>query len=137
MSLVVVSDGVSSPPHEQIEQQLRAAHARGELRAGDRLPTVRALAADLGVAPNTVLRAYRDLEAAGVVVARGKRGTFIAESAPRPAAGAPAALPPADAELQLRAAAWTYTELGVRLGFDADTCLAAAAEAIAQRRHTA
>jgi GntR family transcriptional regulator len=55
------------------------------LAPGDRLPTVRELAANLGLAPNTVARAYRELEAAGTVVGRGRRGTFVAD---RPQAGA-------------------------------------------------
>ena len=52
--------------------------ASGDLPAGTRLPTVRALAADLGLAANTVARAYRELESDGVVVTEGRRGTFVA-----------------------------------------------------------
>lgn len=52
----------------------------GELPAGSRLPTVRGLAEELGVAPGTVARAYRELEEAGVVETRGRNGTFVALS---------------------------------------------------------
>ncbi len=66
------------PPFEQVRDGLAAAVRRGELAAGDRLPTVRALASDLGLASNTVARAYRELEEAGVVETRGRNGTFVA-----------------------------------------------------------
>jgi DNA-binding transcriptional regulator YhcF (GntR family) len=52
----------------------------GELTAGTKIPTVRALAAQLGLAPNTVARAYRELESDGVVETRGRQGSFIASS---------------------------------------------------------
>lgn len=54
-----------------------SAIAAGTLEAGERLPTVRSLAADLDVAPGTVARAYRELEAAGVIETRGRLGTFV------------------------------------------------------------
>jgi len=66
------------PPFEQVRDGLAAAVRNGELTPGDRLPTVRNLAADLGLASNTVARAYRELEAAGVVETRGRNGTFVA-----------------------------------------------------------
>ena len=53
----------------------------GELPAGAKLPTVRALADELGLAANTVARAYRELEQAGAVETRGRHGTFVALSA--------------------------------------------------------
>ena len=55
--------------------------ADGTLPAGTRLPTVRALSEQLGLAANTVARAYRELEADGVVVTEGRRGTFVASGA--------------------------------------------------------
>ena len=68
----------ATPPYEQVRAQL-AGHIRaGALRPGDKLPVVRALAADLGVATNTVARAYKELEALGVVETRGRAGTFVA-----------------------------------------------------------
>lgn len=65
------------PPYEQVKTAIRKAVARAELRPGDRLPTVRRLATELGLAPNTVARAYRELELAGLVQTRGRGGTFI------------------------------------------------------------
>jgi len=63
----------------------------GHLLAGTRLPTVRDLAGDLGLAANTVARAYRELESAGVVETRGRQGTFVAARNPTEAAMAEAA----------------------------------------------
>ncbi|MBI2243396.1 GntR family transcriptional regulator [Nocardioides sp.] len=67
-------------PYEQLRAQLATRAASGDLAAGTRLPTVRALAAELVLAVNTVARAYRELEADGVVVTEGRRGTFVAAS---------------------------------------------------------
>jgi DNA-binding transcriptional regulator YhcF (GntR family) len=73
-----VSSG--TPPYEQLRTQIAARVASGELATGTRLPTVRALAAELHLAANTVARVYRELEADGVVVTEGRRGTFVASS---------------------------------------------------------
>lgn len=67
----------SVPPFEQIRQAILAAANSGEAAVGTRLPPVRALAAHLGIAANTVARAYRELEQAGVVETRGRAGTII------------------------------------------------------------
>lgn len=69
------------PPFEQLRRQVATRAAVGDLPAGTRLPTVRALAAELGVSAGTVARAYRELEADGVVVTEGRRGTSVASSA--------------------------------------------------------
>jgi DNA-binding transcriptional regulator YhcF (GntR family) len=65
------------PPFEQVRSQIAAQVVGGELPTGTRLPTVRRLAAELGLAVNTVARAYRELEALGVVATRGRQGTFV------------------------------------------------------------
>ena len=65
------------PPFEQLRSGIASQVAAGTLPAGTRLATVRQLAADLGVAVNTVARAYRELEADGVIVTHGRRGTFV------------------------------------------------------------
>lgn len=65
------------PPFEQLRVQLREQVASGALAAGAKLPTVRSLAEDLGLAPNTVARAYRELEADGIIETRGRNGTFV------------------------------------------------------------
>ncbi len=68
MTLDLFLDAESpDPPYEQIRAQLAAQVARGVLPPGTKLPTVRALAETLGIAPNTVARAYRELEHSGVV----------------------------------------------------------------------
>lgn len=65
------------PPFEQLRAGVVAAVGAGTLAAGERLPTVRALASDLDVAPGTVARAYRELETAGIIETRGRAGTFV------------------------------------------------------------
>ena len=74
---VDVRSGV--PPFEQIRAQIATFVASGLLAPGTRLPTIRALAADLGVAAGTVARAYSELEAAGLVASRRRTGTVVAE----------------------------------------------------------
>ena len=66
------------PAYLQIVQQVRQAISLGMLRAGDQLPTVKEAVAVLAINPNTVLKAYRELEHAGVVEARRGQGTFVA-----------------------------------------------------------
>jgi DNA-binding transcriptional regulator YhcF (GntR family) len=66
------------PPYEQLRRQLAQLAGSGELPAGTRLPTVRALAGELGLAANTVARAYRELETSGIVETRGRGGTYVA-----------------------------------------------------------
>jgi len=72
------------PPFEQIRAQIVELAAGSALPVGTKLPTIRQLAADLGLAPGTVGRAYRELEAAGVVVSRVRHGTVIAPTRPTP-----------------------------------------------------
>lgn len=67
------------PPFEQLRQQIVRQVGSGVLVPGAQLPTVRRLAADLGLAPNTVARTYKELEAAGVVRTAGRRGTVVSE----------------------------------------------------------
>lgn len=78
MSTIAVDPASSEPPFEQVRHQVAAGAADGTLAAGHKLPTVRQLAADLGIAVNTVARAYRELESDGVIETHGRRGTFIA-----------------------------------------------------------
>ncbi|MFT4136719.1 GntR family transcriptional regulator [Microbacterium sp.] len=69
------------PPYEQVRRQLAADIDAGDLPAATRLPTVRRLADDLGVAQGTIARAYRELEAAGYVSTRGRNGTTVTDRA--------------------------------------------------------
>ena len=77
--MLVVDTASPVPPFEQLRLQLIAQIERRELPPGTQLPTVRRLAADLGLAPNTVARTYRELEQAGLVRTAGRRGTVVAE----------------------------------------------------------
>jgi GntR family transcriptional regulator len=70
------------PPYEQIRQQVVDMAAAGVLAEGSQLPPIRQLARDLGLASGTVARAYRELEAEGVIESRGRRGTFIRSGSP-------------------------------------------------------
>jgi GntR family transcriptional regulator len=75
------SSGV--PIYVQIESQVKNAVAAGALKAGQPLPSVRRLAADLGINPNTVARAYQELERDGMITTVPGGGTFVAEQVPR------------------------------------------------------
>ena len=92
----------ATPPYAQLRAEIARRAADGELSVGVRLPTVRALAEQTGVAVNTVARAYRELEADGVIETRGRAGSFVAAQDDMPAA--------------LRAAAVAYAQLAGRLG---------------------
>jgi GntR family transcriptional regulator len=71
-------DGKSGvPPYLQIVQQVKQALRMGVLEVGDQLPTVREVVAAVAVNPNTVLKAYRDLEREGLIEARAGHGTFV------------------------------------------------------------
>ena len=91
------------PPFEQLRAGIAAQVVDGSLPAGSKLPTVRALAEQLGLAVNTVARAYRELEGDGVVVTEGRRGTFVAATE-------------AGGSDQARVAAAAYVETARRLG---------------------
>jgi GntR family transcriptional regulator len=71
------------PFYRQILEQVKFGIAGGELEPGDQLPTVRQLAVDLSVNPNTVVRAYRELEIEGVIETHQGSGTFVGTKKPR------------------------------------------------------
>jgi len=77
--ILSVDPSATAPAYEQIRDQVVAAITSGAVRPGNRLPTVRQLAGDLGLAANTVARAYRELEAEGHVATRGRNGTIVLE----------------------------------------------------------
>jgi DNA-binding transcriptional regulator YhcF (GntR family) len=79
------------PLFDQLRNQIIEAIRAGTLPPGARLPTVRELAGQLGLAVNTVARAYRELESAGIVETRGRFGTFVARADPADTAMAAAA----------------------------------------------
>ena len=105
----------NGPPYAQLRDAIRQRIEHGELLAGDRLPTVRSCAEQLGLAPNTVARAYRELEAAGWISGRGRAGTFVADELPDADADADT-----DRDAHLAAAAEVYLRRAERLGYTHD-----------------
>lgn len=77
---IQIDHSAPQAPYDQLRRQIIAQVRDGRLIAGSKIPTVRALAADVGLAPNTVAKAYRQLSEVGVIETRGKQGTFIASS---------------------------------------------------------
>ncbi|GID32487.1 GntR family transcriptional regulator [Paractinoplanes brasiliensis] len=75
--MIVIDSASPVPPFEQLRAQLAGQIQEGTLAVGIRLPTIRRLAADLGLAVNTVGRAYRELEEAGLIETRGAAGSFV------------------------------------------------------------
>ncbi|MGP5388840.1 GntR family transcriptional regulator [Glutamicibacter arilaitensis] len=69
----------ATPPYEQIRSQIASLISLGDLPSGSKLPTVRALATDLGVAVGTVARAYKELEAEELITSRRRAGTVVNE----------------------------------------------------------
>ncbi len=74
---ITTSDGV--PIYQQVVNQIKFLIASGRLNSGDELPPIRVLAAQLLINPNTVARAYRELETAGIVEKRRTAGTYVSE----------------------------------------------------------
>lgn len=110
------------PPYEQIRAQLATLIVTGQLPPGRRLPPVRQLAGDLGLAAGTVARAYRELEAAGHVTTRRAAGTRVSQaSRPTPHAA------------QLAELAQEFADAVLALGVDADAALIAARAALDRR----
>lgn len=82
--MITVSLASPVPLHDQLVAELRRLIASGKLAQGDELPPVRQLAADLGIHPNTVARAYRELSGAGLLASVRGRGTVVISSVERP-----------------------------------------------------
>lgn len=120
--MLVVDPHSSEPPFEQLRQQIVEQVADGTLGPGDRLPTVRRLAGDLGIAPGTVARAYRELEADGVLEGRGRQGTFV-RAAMTDGKAAPAAA-------SARVAAERYADTVRSLGLEPAAALALVRQAL-------
>lgn len=120
--IVEIDPRSAVPPFEQLRVQILALIRSGSLRPGSRLPTVRQLAGDLGVAPNTVNRAYSELERERVVESRGRHGTFVA-------AGNTAT--PEEQREHLARLAADFVASARTLGFDNDDITRAVRQAIA------
>lgn len=77
LNFLIVDHEASEPPYEQLRRQITEVIDSGGLAPGEKLPPVRRLAEDLGLAANTVAKAYKELEARGVVATRGRAGTTV------------------------------------------------------------
>ncbi|MCX2182585.1 GntR family transcriptional regulator [Streptomyces sp. SKN60] len=107
----------TTAPYEQLRAHISERARSGELPVGYKLPTVRGLAEDLGLAANTVAKAYKALEADGVIETRGRNGTFVAAAS--------------DAASRLAAtAAAAYATEAHRLGLSHDAASAAVRDAL-------
>lgn len=114
------------PPYEQVRAQVAAMITGGTLPPGTRLPSIRQLAADLGLATGTVARAYRELEQAGLVLSSGRRGTRV--RAPQDWSEGMDEL---DVQARLRRAAEHYATLARQLRVAPDDAVAAIEAALA------
>ncbi len=121
--IVTVDPSSPVPPYEQLRAAIARMVTTRQLTVGSRLPTVRQLAADLGIAPGTVARAYRELEADGILVTRGRHGTHVGT--------APAPPPRAERQRRLAEAASAYAVTVRELGVDAGAALDTINEALA------
>ena len=110
------------PTYLQLVQQVRQAIRLGILRSGDQLPTVKEVVSSLTINPNTVLRAYRDLEHEGLLVSRPGIGTFVAEKAPPAIA--------ASSYRSLRAELEAWIRKAHAAGLDHDTLVALVAHVV-------
>lgn len=110
--MLVIDPACRTAPYEQLRGQLADAVHSGELVPGAKLPTVRRLAADLGIAPGTVARAYLELEREHLIETRGRRGSFVAQT-----------LGPAPEQSPAQQAADRYVESVRRLDVDDATAV--------------
>ncbi|MDQ1550650.1 MAG: hypothetical protein QOD50_72 [Actinomycetota bacterium] len=109
--MIQVDPHSPTPPYEQLRVQFMDEVQSGALAAGTRIPTVRKLAGDLGLAPNTVARAYRELEADGFIETRGRNGSFVSAQGDA-------------AQKQAQDAARAYADRIQKLGIPRDQALA-------------
>lgn len=120
------------PPYEQIRSQIASMIATGVLSDGVRLPPIRQLADDLGLAGGTVARAYRELEDQELINTRGRHGSFVNGGARR--------RPSKESSTELEQAAHAFAVRASQLGFGVKDSLAAAQRAfdgVTPARHTA
>ncbi|MEV5595311.1 GntR family transcriptional regulator [Streptomyces sp. NPDC052496] len=108
--MIVIDPASPVPPFEQLRAQLARQIQDRTLAVGARLPTIRRLAADLGLAANTVGRAYRELEEAGLIETRGPAGSFVSAAGEK-------------GREQARRAAAEYAAVIAGAGIDTDEAL--------------
>jgi DNA-binding transcriptional regulator YhcF (GntR family) len=122
--IVEVDTASAVPAYEQIRAQLSTMIDSGLLPSGRRLPTVRQLAADLGLAVNTVARAYRELESEGMVTSRVRHGTVVADRL---------TMAPEQIEQRLAEAAHQYAAIAHQLGVLPEKARRVVTEALRER----
>jgi len=115
--MIVIDPASPVPPFEQLRTQLARQIQDHTLAVGTRLPTIRRLAGDLGLAVNTVGRAYRALEEAGLIETRGPAGSYVS------AAGE-------QGRERARRAATEYAAVVASIGIDADEAIRIVAAAL-------
>ncbi|OBF34150.1 GntR family transcriptional regulator [Mycobacterium sp. ACS1612] len=106
---VRIDQNAAKPLFDQLRTQIIDGVRDGKLPPGTRLPTVRELAGQMGLAVNTVARAYRELETAGILETRGRFGTFVARVDP--------------ADIAMATAAHTFVTAARALGIEKDDAL--------------
>jgi DNA-binding transcriptional regulator YhcF (GntR family) len=122
---IVLDENSAEPLSDQLSTALARRIHRGSLAPGARLPTVRALAEELELAPNTVAKAYRALERDRLIETRGRRGTFVTDRLPT-------RVP--DRERRLEEAADAFVRRGGQLGFGDASIRRALNRALGDRR---
>jgi GntR family transcriptional regulator len=120
---LIVDTGDPTPPYEQLRRQLADLIESAVLQPGERLPPLRQLAADLGLAVGTVARAYRELESAGLTSSRHGGGTRVTAKAP--------VLSAAQREQLVHQHARAFVQQAVLLGADHKQILGAVTQAMA------
>ncbi len=120
---LTVDTGDPTPPYEQLRRQFAGLIQSAVLQPAERLPPLRQLAADLGLAVGTVARAYRELESAGLISSRRGGGTRITATAP--------ILPDSQRQRLLRTHARAFVQQAVLLGADEQQILDAVSQALA------
>ncbi len=108
MTVISVDSGSPLPVYEQIRQQIVSMVGSGVILPGSPLPTIRQLAADLGLAKGTINKAYEALTRDGVIVSRGRHGSFVCDAPPR--------LDRAEQRLKLASAAQDFALVASHLG---------------------
>jgi GntR family transcriptional regulator len=119
--IIEVDIGSVVPPYEQVREQITTMIASGVLLSGARLPAIRQLANDLDLAPGTVARAYRELERNGLIVTRGRHGTFVVS---------PPALSVNERQQRLHDEALRFARAAGQLGVDAHDALGIVRQAL-------
>jgi GntR family transcriptional regulator len=110
------------PPYEQLRSQITTMVATGMLTPGNRLPPIRQVARDLGVATATVARAFRELERDRIIATRGRHGSFVLD--------APTRVMAAERDRRLKAAADSFAVQARQLGVDPEQALGQARRAL-------